>query len=667
MDRDIRGDNSPNVRSYAYCIAKLRRNYLAAFMAIAVLGAAFPTQAGCGTAKTTACANTISDGLTGLTSYSTLPFVSSVYQLSWGASPSLSPGNLFWANGTNFTNATTMANARSAAAGLTAQGIVPASGSQRWEDTYEASQPASNFPGEPSWIAEDRQGGNFLNLPDFKAWVAWQKAHAGLFMVASDGGSTSPSFRGWKGNYGHISPLMPLAKADWPAGVTNATYGDWYAYRWGQSAKLSGAYAIQLSDFSDSQPGDPTFLEGFNPQIVAEFAQSLGITIAGSTVPQKAAYINAHLTPQWNDFLAAGYAKFFKALATQLGNNTSKQGLVIDQCGMWPSARRFYAIDQRTIAATVGAQQYICIWDDQTMQVGRSGQPMIWGIGAMVLGAAREPNLRNGANLSAEDDAFWQATAAFWPSLNTAEQHERGLKELKRAWLETAWSQIATRQGTSRRAMSFMSRDYWDGGTIDATVQKLMRSIVPTKPFGFALYYSVAAERQIEASVAATGNLNAAYMSPDILLNFKMGGGAVNYYVSDAGLPSLTAAAKPAAWLVLDGKVPAAELAKLKSIAPVLTSLAAAKAFAGAPLGYSAGLSGIGFYDQNNRLIVTASNPSASTVDGKITIKTLRAGTYVATDLFTNATIRFTVTSAGGSIPVALARWDTRAFAIVAV
>ena len=49
---------------------------------------------------------------------------------------------------------------------------------------------------------------------------------------------------------------------------------------------------------------------------------------------------------------------------------------------------------------------------------------------------------------------------------------------------------------------------------------------------------------------------------------------------------------------MLDAGVPAAELTRLKTVAPVLTSLAAAKAFANAPLTYSAGLTGIGFYDQ---------------------------------------------------------------------
>jgi len=154
-------------------------------------------------------------------------------------------------------------------------------------------------------------------------------------------------------------------------------------------------------------------------------------------------------------------------------------------------------------------------------------------------------------------------------------------------------------------------------------------------------------------------------MNPEILMNFKNGGGAVNYYVATAGLANLQGASKPAAWLVLDTGVPAAELAKLRAIAPVLTSLAAAKSFANAPLNYSDGLTGIGFYDQNNRLIVTATNQGASTLSGNITLKTMPAGNYTATDLFSGATISFSVGANGGAIPLTVARWDTRAFAIV--
>jgi hypothetical protein len=652
------------IRNHTYCFLQYGKSYFGALVALALVTASSTASASCLATNKAKCSAAINvGGLVGQTSYTAIPFVSSVYQISWGASPGLAPANLFWQSGTNFTNAQTMANARIAANALTQQGIVAASGAQRWEDTYEASLPASEFPGEPSWINDDRQ--SIINLPEFKAWASWEKAHASLFMVANDGGQVATEYRAWKGSWGHISPLMPLAQADWPAGVTNATYGDWYAYRWGQTAAKSGAYAIQLSDFSDSQPSQPSWLEGFNPQLTTAFASFIGKAIPGTTVAQKAAYINAHYAPQWNDFLSDGYVKFYKALATRLGSATGQTGLVIDQCGMWASARRFFGVDEQTMASTVGTANYICIWDDQTMQVGRSGESMIWGIGGMVLAAAREPDIRNGANLSADDAAFWQATATFWSDLTTAEQQERGLKELKRAWLETAWSQIATRQGTTRRAMAFMSRDYWDSGSIDATVAKLIQTIVPTKPFGFALYYSTAAERAIEAGVPASGDLNATYMNPDILMNFKNGGGAVNYYVATAGLASLQAASKPAAWLMLDGTLPATELAALKKIAPVLTSLSAAKSFANAPLAYSAGLTGTGFYDQNSRLIVTVTNQGAATISGKITLKTLAAGAYTATDLFTNATIRFTVASGTGSLPVAVARWDTRVFSIV--
>jgi hypothetical protein len=653
-----------HIRSHTYCILRDWKNYFSILTVFAFMTVASAASAGCLATNKAKCSAAINaGGLVGQTSYTAIPFVSSVYQISWGASPGLAPANLFWQSGSNFTNTQTMANAKSASSGLTAQGIVPASGTQRWEDTYEASLPASQFPGEPSWINDDRQ--QIINQPEFKAWAAWEKAHQNLFMVANDGGQVATEYRAWKGSWGHISPLMPLAKADWPPGVTNATYGDWYAYRWGQTAAKSGAYAIQLSDFSDSQPSQPSWLEGFNPQLTTAFATFIGRAIPGTTVAQKAAFINAHYAPQWNDFLSNGYAKFYKVLATRLGGATGQVGLVIDQCGMWPSARRFYGVDEQIMAGTVGAANYICLWDDQTMQVGRSGESMIWGIGGMVLAAAREPNIRNGANLSADDDQFWQATANFWPNLSTADQHERGLRELKRAWLETAWSQIATRQGTTRRAMAFMSRDYWDGGSIDATVARLIRTVVPTRPFGFALYYSTAAERAMEAGVPASGDLNATYMNPDILTNFKNGGGAVNYYVATAGLAKLQAASKPAAWLVLDGTLLATEMNSLKAIAPVLTSLSAAKNFANAPLAYSAGLTGTGFYDQNSRLIVTATNQDAATLSGKITLKTLPAGAYVATDLFTGATIKFTVTIASGAMPVTVARWDTRVFSIV--
>lgn len=209
-----------------------------------------------------------------------------------------------------------------------------------------------------------------------------------------------------------------------------------------------------------------------------------------------------------------------------------------------------------------------------------------------------------------------------------------------------------------------MSRDYWDKGGLDATVQRLIQTVVPTRPFGYAVFYSLDAERRMEAAAPNAGGINATYMHPDKLMNFKNGGGVVGYYVSSVALPNLQSNAKPAAWLVLDGTLSSSELQKLQSIAPVITSLSGAQSFGNAPLGFSSGLTGMGFWDQNNRLIVTVSNPGSGGLTGTIRLRTLRAGTYVATDLFSGSTARFTVSGGYGGLAISVGRWDTRVFAI---
>ena len=620
-------------------------------------------QAGCLAGQSSVCSPTINaDGQVGGTSYTSLPFAGSIYGQSWGSSPGLIFNNLFWQVGTNFTNSNTMLAARQYAGKLTGSGIVPASGAQRWEDTYEAARPAAAYNNEPGWINNDRWSQNLPGSPEAQAWVQWQGARSNLFMMASDGGSVGADFRAWGGNWGHISPMMPLGQGDWPPGMSNATYGDWFAYRWGQTAQQSGAYGIMLSDFTDSQPVSPTYLVGFNPELIAKFQATIGQTIPSGSIASQASYITSHFMAQWNDFVSNGYGRFFGALASRLSSNTGYQALVIDQCGEWPSARRFQGIDAYIISHNIPSANYICIWDDQTMQLGRSGQPMIWGIGGMVLAAAREPDIRNGGNLSADDSAFWQAVAGFWGNLSYNDQHERGLKELKRAWLETGWSHIATRQGTVRRAMAFMQRDYWDVGNLDPTVQQLIQTIVPTQPFGYAVYYSMTAERMKEAGVPQAG-VNATYMQPDNLLAFKQGGGAVGYYVSNAALYNLQSSARPAGWIVLD-TLPPDEMSKLQSIAPVFTSLSAAMANPNAPLTYSAGVTGMGFYDQNGRLIVTVENPSNQGLNASVTLRGLANGNYVATDQFTNGQTWFTVANGMAQFPATITRWDTRVFVI---
>ena len=155
-------------------------------------------------------------------------------------------------------------------------------------------------------------------------------------------------------------------------------------------------------------------------------------------------------------------------------------------------------------------------------------------------------------------------------------------------------------------------------------------------------------------------------MSPQVVMDFKDGGGVVNYYVSDAALARLKPASRPAAWLVLDraDRMSPAERQRLTKIAPVLTSLDAARNFPNAPLALSGGLTGSGFYDQNGRLIVTATNRQASDCAGSLILNGLPDGHYTATDLFTKQTLSFDVASHRASVPITVTRWDTRVFAI---
>src|ERR1700760_3876808 len=79
--------------------------------------------AGCLVNQPKTCAPTINaQGQVGRTSYDPLPFASSIFAQSWGSSPGLAPANLFWQQGSNFTNAQTMTAARQYAAKLTTKG-----------------------------------------------------------------------------------------------------------------------------------------------------------------------------------------------------------------------------------------------------------------------------------------------------------------------------------------------------------------------------------------------------------------------------------------------------------------------------------------------------------------------------------------------------------------
>jgi hypothetical protein len=619
---------------------------------------------------------TNSQGQAGNTDYTGFPFGSSIYSTSWGAvnaqltDAGYAPANLFWYAGSFFNDRSSMINARAAARQIAAGGVVPSGTAQRWEDTFEISQPASDFGAEPAYIVSDRaNGGNtpFDAMPEFRAWVAWEKARPNLQAVANDGGTMGQDFRPWGGTWGLITPMMPLSPADCPPDMKSCTYGDWYAYRWAQTSHFSGAYGLVLSDFANSLPGQPSWTEDFNPAIVESFTAKAGITLKSKITQQASAYIVDTALPLWNDYICQGYAAFFNALATRISASTGKQALVVAGAFDWPGLNRSWGVDERMMMAQRGlAANLLVVSDNITIEMDRDGDNITQGIAGSVINAAREPGIRNGAYLSANDTDFWNAVAKFNPTLSAADQQEWGLKQLKRQWLEYAWAHVAGFNGGVRRALAFAWRDHADAGTVDPATTTLIQTIRPVRPFGFALYYSVAVERAVEPFVPRTLN---AYLSPNALLAFRQAV-PLNYYVSDASLPHLRAKSAPAAWIVLEAgdKLPAAELASLTKIAPVLTSAKQALAFANAPLAFTGGLTGTGFIDQLDRIIITATNPStaanAGTISGSIIVRGLRDGTYTLTDLYAGTKTPVTVSGTTATIPVSVTRWDTLAFAL---
>jgi hypothetical protein len=203
------------------------------------------------------------------------------------------------------------------------------------------------------------------------------------------------------------------------------------------------------------------------------------------------------------------------------------------------------------------------------------------------------------------------------------------------------------------------------------------------KPFGPAFYYSVPVERKFENVFPATNKLyplvnRDGYGSGFGYAQQAMHAGVpVGYYVGDEALDSVKPENYPTAWLTSNtDSMPAEELAKLNSIAPV-HDLAKVKDWTTipSPIKFSAGACGFAFQDQHDESIIliwrqgrgpdgkdesVAGNTSMSCT---VNFSTIKDGTYSVEDLFDN-TIKYPVTieNGSGSFNFTLERWDCRAF-----
>jgi hypothetical protein len=609
-------------------------------------------------------------------SYNNPPFWQNVMAVSWGASPHVTPAQLFWNLTSHFTNAGTMAAARGSANEITASGRIPIGGAQRWEDTWVQARPRSSFTSAPAWVNESH-----YNDPTWgaalRAWGQWIADRPQYWDKNRFGRTPRTDWNSWGGHWGHISPNMPLDAGDILPGMEGDTYGDWFAHKWGETAGLSGAWALSTSDFVDSHPHQLTSDHDFNARIIDRFETWAGEDVPGSTITDRANYIRANLINEWTDFWNESWGDFYAALVREIEHETGHEGVIFNQDGDWPSVRRMKAGDPRIIFRKVSPSQIVTQADFRTMQSDRSGNPPSFMIGSSGLWCARVPALRLGPNMHCWTEAvpnFQAGLNTHFPGLTGKARTDFGMGWLKRLWFGVGWMHIARTNGAVRRGVAWFLRGYWDEGTVDANWVTQIRTVIPTKPFGFALYYSVAIERAREAWWVATGqsNQSSLYLSATTVMNLlETDRVPVNYYVSDQAIGSLQASAAPSAWIVLNryhpqsgaDLLPTAERLALEAVAPILDTAAAAQAFNN-PIAFSNNCIGYGFGDQNGRLIVVPTNLTSGSLNATVTVRTLPNGSYKATDLLTGSVINFS--SAGGvaNISVSISRWNTRALAI---
>jgi hypothetical protein len=596
-------------------------------------------------------------------SYDDPAFVEDAWSQSWGAGSGRAPGNLFWENVDKYQDQEFMEKVNRVAADHEKKGRVPVVGLQLWRDTFRKSQP----------------GGSQSDEPGHEEWVKWVEARPQYQGVNKNGEDF-----GW----GYVSPLMPLDPKDYPKGFQGDTayYADWQADRLGRLAGATGINGYMFSDFFDSHPhsGLDNY---FNERIIDDFEQKTGIQLSGKSLTQQADEIRSQHYQEWIDYWADGWAYNWEAIVREIGNHTGEEAWLVNQTSFTPATmRRIGAVDARAIMERVSPDNLLFLVQEiQGFMI--KGLPLPESIESANIGlfAAREPQARYGQIVMSSERRYWETVQELWPKLSEEAREELGWKRLKRTWLESGWTHVATRQGDIRRAAEAWERSYNNRGDTNENWVKLLRDVDPTRPFGPALYYSVAIERAVEQEAGASSNqITSSYLGEHLrpVTDLKEAGVPFNYYVSDIALDELQGDIRPSAWIIpdryRDGKdlLPKEEREALNAIAPILSEEEAQNMEH--PLSFSTDqnrtITGFGFYDQNDRLIITASdqiqfgetNSNLEAADTTVKLK-LSDGNYVARELLTGEEIKFKVSSGSGKFETKIDRWDTKVFAITPI
>ena len=481
-----------------------------------------------------------------------------------------------------------------------------------------------------------------------------------------------------------ISPMMPLDQADWPNGIPNATYGDFMAYNFANFLIHTGARGMFLSDYLDGLPG---YDMDYNPRVLASFTAKTGLVIQGNTVPDKAAFIKSNYYKQWNDFKCQAYAHTYGSVARRFKQATGKSAFI----GM-QGAGRFNGQDVNMLEDSIVAGGGILVKINELQGDGQrelhsissgltstldltSALPNSW-IGVQMSASKALPvaldqeDITVPAALSTEFELEyftgpWTGSVARM-TMPIGDRLEFINKYLKGHWLTVAWAHIANTDGTVRRAIQFYHPNYNQQGLVPTDIEDKMNSIYPVRPFGNAFYYSRGTTNNFETKFSESWR-------PSFSAS---GSGAVpvGYGFSTAAIDGFAKHPenRPTAIITSDlDQMPAAELAKLKAIAPVYDAKDASRI--PSPIQFSGDVNGYAFVDQNGRTIIVAFRENSSRykmhlkgigdITCKISFNGVQNGTYSMTDLHDNTkTYMLTVAKGIGTVDVPMSRWETRAF-----
>ena len=393
---------------------------------------------------------------------------------------------------------------------------------------------------------------------------------------------------------------------------------------------------------------------------------------------------------QWYDFMNMGQASYFAAIDKVIAD-AGKKPMIAAQSPFDPPFGRLTAEYPRAWAQQIPAGDMYFEVENET-QPDRLPPPdwrITFSIGS---NASLASDVPIGVYMDGDYGDYWSGVAANnWTT-------QQGWLYLKHMALSAAWTAVANKDGSVRRAAQAFQRGNWDAGSIPQVFTDEMLGHVPTHPFGPALYYSQNVMEYFESPNDESGyywfwpylqrgistRLTTDYwwLQPyeGVVQGLNLG-----YWVSDATDPStLKASDIPSAWLLYDAnRLPATELAKLQAVAPVYDIMlpqgsteGGSNALSGADLALAAGpvhatgtgLNMLAFIDQNGSVIVMVTNQDATDQNaGALVFNDVSNGSFSLIGLLGTPSTTMTVVNNTATVPISVAAYDTVVYEIPAL